>query len=122
VISRIFHNNQKLNRNSPPKKQEVKIKQNQKIGKAFTHSSLALAAFDGAARDTGGHLLEANGLAHPSQGKAASAAAALGCGRKSTRSLKGCPINQPNDAPALMKQAFSLPSIYRLFPQGLALG
>jgi hypothetical protein len=56
------------------------------------------------------------------QGKAASAAAALGCGRKSTRSLKGCPINQPNDAPALMKQAFSLPSIYRLFPQGVALG
>lgn len=39
----------------------MKIKQNQKIGKAFTHSSLALAAFDGAARDTGGHLLEANG-------------------------------------------------------------
>jgi hypothetical protein len=56
------------------------------------------------------------------QGKAASAAAALGCGRKTIRRLKACPINQPNDAPALMKQAFSLPSIDHLFPQSLALG
>jgi hypothetical protein len=51
------------------------------------------------------------------QGKAALAAAALGCGRKSTRRLKACPIIPPTDASPVMKQAFSLPS-----PQGAALG
>jgi hypothetical protein len=50
------------------------------------------------------------------------AAAALGCGRKSTRRLKACPIIPPTDASPVMKQAFSLPSIYHLFPQGVALG
>jgi len=49
------------------------------------------------------------------------AAAALGCGRKSTRSLKGCPIDRPTDAPVLIKQAFSLRSIFHLLTQGAAL-
>jgi hypothetical protein len=56
------------------------------------------------------------------QGKAALAAAALGCDRKRTRRLKACPIIPPNGASPVMKQAFSLRSILHLPTQGLALG
>jgi hypothetical protein len=78
-----------------------------------------------------GHNLNTSPIAFPprptassilAQGKAAIAAAALGCGPKGTRRLKACPIIPPTDASPVMKQAFSLPSIYHLFPQGAALG
>ena len=73
---------------------------------------------------------EAKGLVHPSprQGTRPTASFilaqgnALGHPAQQTTQPEGLPHHPAIRRPTPMKQAFSLPSIYHLFPQGAALG
>ena len=65
---------------------------------------------------------KANGFVHPGPGQGRLGRRRPGSRPKNHRRLKGCLIIRPNDAPPVMKQAFSLPSIFHLLPQGAALG
>jgi hypothetical protein len=78
----------------------------------------------------GGLPREANGLIHPGTGQGTRPTAsfilaqgnALGHPAQQTTQPEGLPHHPAIRRPTPMKQAFSLPSIYHLFPQGAALG